>query len=47
MLGIKSIREPIKGTFAEKLREQILLSKKASQTDVAQVRANKLEESRK
>jgi hypothetical protein len=47
MLGIKSNREPIKGVFAKKLREQISCdSSKTTQTQV-QVHANTSDEMKK
>lgn len=46
MLGIKSNREPIKGVFAKKLREQISCEFETPQTQ-GQVHANTSDEMKK
>ncbi len=47
MLGIKTDRRPIKGVFAEKLREQIVIVRNNRSCEQKIVRAKPSEESKK
>jgi hypothetical protein len=47
MLGVKSNREPIRGAFAAKVREQIAAARTEPQKDQEKVHAKASEESRK
>ena len=47
MLGVKSNRSPIKGVFADKLREQIAIAQLERQADKAQTQTKSAVESRK
>ena len=47
MLGVKSNRNPIKGAFADKLREEIAIAQMERQANQAQVQAKASEDSKK
>ena len=47
MLGMKSNRGPVKGVFADKLREQIAISRKERQTEKVQSQTKSAIESKK
>ena len=47
MLGVKSNRGPVRGAFAEKLREEIAIALKERQAEKAQTQAKASEELKK
>lgn len=47
MLGVKSNRGPIKGAFADKVREHIAATRTEPKTDRKEVRAEASKESKK
>lgn len=47
MLGVKSNREPIKGAFADKVREHIAAARTEPQTDRRKVHAEASKETKK
>lgn len=47
MLGVKSNREPIKGAFADKVREHIATARTEPQTDRRKVHAEASKETKK